>query len=36
MVHVDIDTSLPENQNPQPELEDGEFIEIFHVPLLRL
>ncbi|KAL2220021.1 MutT/nudix family protein [Thermoascus aurantiacus ATCC 26904] len=33
MVHVRVDMSLPENQNPQPQLEDNEFIECFSVPL---
>lgn len=33
MVHVRVDMSLPENQNPQPQLEDNEFIECFTVPL---
>ncbi|KXJ93693.1 NUDIX hydrolase domain-like protein [Microdochium bolleyi] len=33
MVHVDVDMSLPENQDPQPQLEDGEFIETFTVNL---
>lgn len=33
MVHVKIDATLPENQNPQPELEENEFIEVFTVPL---
>lgn len=26
----------PRNQNPKPELEDGEFIEVFTVPLTKL
>ena len=33
MIHVTVDMSLPENQNPQPELEENEFIETFSVPL---
>ncbi|KAJ6072257.1 hypothetical protein N7467_010342 [Penicillium canescens] len=33
MVHVRVDMSLPENQNPKPRLEDNEFIECFTVPL---
>ncbi|EAW12798.1 MutT/nudix family protein [Aspergillus clavatus NRRL 1] len=33
MVHVRVDMSLPENQNPKPELEDNEFIECFTLPL---
>lgn len=33
MVHVSIDMSLPENQNPQPQLEDNEFIDVFTIPL---
>ncbi|KAH7126374.1 NUDIX hydrolase domain-like protein [Dactylonectria estremocensis] len=36
MVHVSIDMSLPENQNPKPELEENEFIEVFTVPLAKL
>ena len=27
---------LPENQDPKPQLEDGEFIEVFHVKLKHL
>lgn len=33
MVHVRVDMTLPENQNPKPQLEDNEFIECFTVPL---
>ncbi|KAF2763286.1 hypothetical protein EJ05DRAFT_32972 [Pseudovirgaria hyperparasitica] len=36
MVHVTIDLSRPENQNPKPELEANEFIECFAVPLADL
>ena len=36
MVHVTIDMNLPENQNPKPELEENEFIEVFLVPLADL
>jgi ADP-ribose pyrophosphatase len=36
MIHVSIDMSLPENQNPKPELEESEFIEVFTVPLTEL
>ncbi|KAJ6097721.1 hypothetical protein N7499_002095 [Penicillium canescens] len=36
MVHVRVDMSLPENQNPKPQLEDNEFIECFTVPLSSL
>ncbi len=36
MIHVTIDLLLPENQNPQPDLEDNEFIETFSVPLKDL
>ncbi|PVH86252.1 ADP-ribose pyrophosphatase [Cadophora sp. DSE1049] len=36
MVHVTVDMSKPENKNPQPELEGGEFIECFTVPLKQL
>jgi ADP-ribose pyrophosphatase len=33
MVHVRVDMSLPENQDPKPQLEESEFIEAFTVPL---
>lgn len=33
---VQIDMSLPENQNPQPSLEEDEFIESFTTPLVTL
>lgn len=36
MVHVRVDMDRPENQHPQPELEDNEFIECFTVPLASL
>ncbi|KAK8074954.1 MutT/nudix family protein [Apiospora hydei] len=36
MVHVTIDMSLPENQDPKPQLEDDEFIEVFTAPLKDL
>lgn len=36
MVHVRVDMTLPENQNPKPDLEDNEFIECFSVPLTSL
>ena len=36
MIHVSVDMSLPENQNPVPQLEEGEFIEVFHVPVSKL
>lgn len=36
MIHVIVDLSLPENQSPQPTLEDNEFIETFSVPLRDL
>ncbi|KAK3349766.1 NUDIX hydrolase domain-like protein [Lasiosphaeria hispida] len=35
-VMVNIDPTLPENQNPQPKLEEGEFIDCFWVPLKEL
>jgi ADP-ribose pyrophosphatase len=35
-VHVAIDMSIEENQNPKPELEENEFIEVFSVPLASL
>ena len=36
MVHVAVDMDLPANQNPQPELEEDEHIEVFTVPLASL
>lgn len=36
MVHIRVDMNMPENQNPQPELEENEFIECFTVPLSTL
>lgn len=33
LIHLKIDDSIHANQNPKPELEDGEFIETFWVPL---
>ncbi|KAF4503938.1 hypothetical protein G6O67_008566 [Ophiocordyceps sinensis] len=36
MVHVTIDMSLPENQELKPQLEDGEFIDVFTVRLADL
>lgn len=33
MVHVTIDMNNPANQNPQAQLEESEFIEVFTVPL---
>ncbi|KAJ5296014.1 hypothetical protein PENANT_c001G01949 [Penicillium antarcticum] len=36
MVYVQVDMSLPENQNPKPNLEENEFIECFTVPVSRL
>ncbi|KAF7118774.1 hypothetical protein CNMCM5793_008399 [Aspergillus hiratsukae] len=36
MVHVRVDLSRPENQDPKPELEDNEFIECFTLPLSTL
>ncbi|KAJ5769916.1 uncharacterized protein N7511_001967 [Penicillium nucicola] len=36
MVYIQVDMSLPENQNPKPNLEDNEFIECFTVPVERL
>jgi ADP-ribose pyrophosphatase len=33
LVHVKVDLTDPRNQNPKPQLEDGEFIECFSVPL---
>jgi ADP-ribose pyrophosphatase len=36
MIHVSIDLSRPENQNPKPELEENEFIEVFTLPLKDL
>lgn len=36
MIHVTVDMSKPENQNPKPELEDSEFIEVFTIRLTDL
>ncbi|KAH7063918.1 NUDIX hydrolase domain-like protein [Paraphoma chrysanthemicola] len=36
MIHVTVDLSLPENQNPKPQMEENEFIETFSVPLKEL
>lgn len=36
LVTVDVDMEDPRNQNPQPQLEDGEFIEVFTLPVLGL
>ncbi|KAI4742362.1 putative ADP-ribose pyrophosphatase [Aureobasidium sp. EXF-12298] len=36
MVHVRLDMSNPDNQNPRPELEENEFIECFSIPLKSL
>jgi ADP-ribose pyrophosphatase len=36
MINMNIDMSKPENQNPSPRLEDGEFIECFSIPLKDL
>ncbi|KAK3330668.1 NUDIX hydrolase domain-like protein [Apodospora peruviana] len=36
MVHVSVDMSLPANQDLKPELEENEFIEVFHVRLADL
>lgn len=35
-MHVTIDMTLPANQDPKPELEENEFIEVFHVRLADL
>jgi ADP-ribose pyrophosphatase len=36
MVHVNVDLTREENKNPQPQLEENEFIETFTVPLKDL
>jgi ADP-ribose pyrophosphatase len=36
MIHLTVDLSNPANQNPQPELEDNEYIETFSVQLKDL
>ncbi|KAI6088509.1 putative ADP-ribose pyrophosphatase [Hypoxylon rubiginosum] len=36
IIHLKVDPSKAENQNPKPQLEDGEFIECFWVPLDNL
>ncbi|KAK5104365.1 ADP-ribose diphosphatase [Lithohypha guttulata] len=33
MIFVEVDVNDPRNQNPQPELEDSEYIESFTIPL---
>ncbi len=33
MIHMKIDMEKLENKNPEPHLEDGEYIECFSVPL---
>ena len=33
---MNVDLSLPENQNPSPELEEEEFIEVFTLPMKSL
>lgn len=33
MIFVEVDMNDPRNQNPQPELEDSEYIESFTIPL---
>lgn len=36
LVTVDIDMANEKNQNPQPQLEDGEFIDVFTLPVRGL
>ena len=36
MVHVNVDMSLPKNQDLKPELEENEFIEVFSLALKDL
>lgn len=36
MVHMTVDMSMPANQDPKPDLEDNEFIDVFLVPLANL
>ncbi|KAI4724878.1 putative ADP-ribose pyrophosphatase [Aureobasidium sp. EXF-10728] len=36
MVHVRLDMSNPDNQNPRPQLDENEFIESFSIPLATL
>ncbi|KAB8244645.1 NUDIX hydrolase domain-like protein [Aspergillus flavus] len=36
LAYVNVDLSLPENQNPSPELEEEEFIEVFTLPMKSL
>lgn len=36
MIHVKIDLEMAENKMPKPQLEEGEFIECFTVPLKDL
>ncbi|KAI2634799.1 ADP-ribose pyrophosphatase [Hypomontagnella submonticulosa] len=36
LIHLKVDPNREENMNPKPQLEDGEFIECFWVPLNNL
>ncbi|CAN6623964.1 hypothetical protein TRVA0_009S02630 [Trichomonascus vanleenenianus] len=36
LVHVEVDMKDPRNQDPKPQLEEGEYIECFTVPLAEL
>lgn len=36
MVHVTVDMSRPENQNPKTQLDDNEFIDCFTVSLKNM
>ncbi|OTB08307.1 hypothetical protein M426DRAFT_316933 [Hypoxylon sp. CI-4A] len=36
LIHLKVDPDKEENRSPKPELEDGEFIECFWVPLSNL
>jgi ADP-ribose pyrophosphatase len=36
VIHLKVNLSKPENQNPKPQLEEGEFIDVFSVPLKDL
>ncbi|KAF7588089.1 hypothetical protein BBP40_006188 [Aspergillus hancockii] len=36
LAYINVDLSLPENQNPVPQMEEEEFIEIFTLPMKSL
>jgi len=36
MIHMTVNMDNPKNKNPEPELEENEFIEVFTLPLKKL